>query len=387
MSNEFHQRPNPDNVPKGVVGGYQTQNKNITILQTGLDTLEPFDDENGIISIPAGGVVEINGVMFALVHDITLKKPDIGTAYWIAITNHANPERATAQLVTRPGRWNPAKQGYYRNDGRRTLDWVSSGEITGVGENETPIFEANGTKGTFRLRLPKGLYYAVLESGRAGQSGGNGNTGGNATEQNVGIGNANGGQAGQGEASGSMFISGFFSSQGGSYSISVGGNGGAGGRGGNGGQGATSSAGRNNGGGGGSGAGGRGGAGSATKITLIRNVAYGGDAIILDTGVATAPLTVGGGGGIGVGVGQAGGNGGSNGGGGGGVAGGAAGAPGSADNPNGGTGSDGGSGHNGVPGNFAGGGGGGGGSGGNGASGAIRHDGSPGGFCKITRIA
>ena len=171
MANVLHQVPNPDNVPKGVVGGYQQQNKNIFILQTGIDTCEPFDDGNGTITIPGGGVVDFNGVMFKIpvTDTITLEKPNPATAYWIAVAGLADPERAKFMLVTRPGRWDSAKQGYYLSDGRRTLNWVSLGDV----ENPptTGAVFSSEVKGRWIISLKKGWYSVQLRSGLGGGDG------------------------------------------------------------------------------------------------------------------------------------------------------------------------------------------------------------------------
>jgi hypothetical protein len=61
MANEFTLLPNPDNTPGAVSTGYQRQNTNLFCLYTGLDTTEPFDNGNGTITIPAGGLVGSQG--------------------------------------------------------------------------------------------------------------------------------------------------------------------------------------------------------------------------------------------------------------------------------------------------------------------------------------
>ena len=133
---DLKQLPNPDNVPGAVSTGYQRQNTNMFALQTGIDTTEPYDDGAGVISIPAGGVVEFNGVMFKVIENVTLAKPDIYTAYWVEVVDNGDAT-ATFNLVTRPGKWNPAKQGCYTENNNRTLNWVSLGDVdlTGIDED------------------------------------------------------------------------------------------------------------------------------------------------------------------------------------------------------------------------------------------------------------
>ena len=185
----FEQVPNPDNVPGEVSSGYQRQNTNLFIIQTGLDTTEPWDKGSEII-IPAGGVVEFNGVMFKLPYDITITKPVPSMMYWIAIGyDELNSSTVIASPVTRPGKWNPAKQGCYLPDGRRTLNWVSLGEISyeGMGGLE---YQSPAIKGSYNLQLTTGWKYVELASGKSGNGGdasatGAKGLGGNPTIANV----------------------------------------------------------------------------------------------------------------------------------------------------------------------------------------------------------
>jgi hypothetical protein len=66
IAKELMSLPNPDNMPGAISSDYPRQNTNIFALQTGLDTTEPVDNDNGTITIPAGGLVELNGVIFKL---------------------------------------------------------------------------------------------------------------------------------------------------------------------------------------------------------------------------------------------------------------------------------------------------------------------------------
>ncbi|MDR1390677.1 MAG: hypothetical protein LBJ31_11970, partial [Treponema sp.] len=90
MANELFFLPNPDNIPGAVSSGYQRQNTNMYALQTGTDTTEPYDNGQGVVSIPAGGIVEINGQMAVLGVSVALTKPDPGTAYWVAAADNGD---------------------------------------------------------------------------------------------------------------------------------------------------------------------------------------------------------------------------------------------------------------------------------------------------------
>jgi hypothetical protein len=169
MANEFSQLPNPTNVPEEVSSGYQRQNTNMFAIQTGLDTTAPYDNGSGVITIPAGGVVEVNGVLFKLTANVTLNKSNQNTCYWIAITGNGNGT-ASASLVTRPGAWRHDKLGCYRTDGKRTLNWISLGTLASL--TESTVFSQN-VKGRWEIQLPKGWYYIYLASGKGGGNGGN----------------------------------------------------------------------------------------------------------------------------------------------------------------------------------------------------------------------
>jgi hypothetical protein len=167
MANELTLLPNPDNTPGAVSSGYQRQNTNIFCIQTGLDTTEPFDNDSGTITIPAGEIVEVNGSLFKISANVSLTKQNSNYAYWIAVSPSGNS--ASLSLVTRPGTWNPAKQGFYRSDGLKTLNWVSHGTSIS-GSVGTPMYSRT-TKGTEYVYLKKGWYYIELRSGAGGAFG------------------------------------------------------------------------------------------------------------------------------------------------------------------------------------------------------------------------
>jgi hypothetical protein len=167
--NEFQLLSNPTNVPEAVSTGYQRQNTNLFVLQTGLDTTEPYDDGSGVIEIPAGGIVEVNGSLFKLTSNFSISKPNASTAYWVAVLDNGDGA-ADISLTTRPGVWDPAKKGCYTVSGARTLNWVSSGELDNVTEF---VWLSQNIKGKWEPALAKGWYYAVLASGLGSGTGGN----------------------------------------------------------------------------------------------------------------------------------------------------------------------------------------------------------------------
>ena len=181
---------NPSPLPQGVVEGYQQQNTNIAAARVGLDTTNPFD--NGTtITIPIGGVVEVNGVMYRVTSQFSRAKPIANIAYWVVVVPSADGTTATFDLVIRPGVWNPERQGcYFTNNeqghnNRRTLNWVSRGFMfnTSTGGGSTPTWDGDvytrNTK-TFSdiISLQKGWYLVELRSGLGGGNGENGAAGG-----------------------------------------------------------------------------------------------------------------------------------------------------------------------------------------------------------------
>ena len=169
----FQKMPNPDNVPGLVTTGYQRQNTNMYAIQTGIDTTEPYDSGT-TVTIPVGGVVEFNGTLFKITSEITLQKPVASRAYWIALSDNGN-NTASARLVERPGKWYPAKQGCYLNDGSRVLNYVSLGDISALGANDIQVFNSpldinkeKTVKWKGAIQLPAGWYIAKLQGGAGG---------------------------------------------------------------------------------------------------------------------------------------------------------------------------------------------------------------------------
>jgi len=168
MANELLAMPNPDDWPRGgetgVVGGYQRQNTNLFVLNTGLDTTEPFED-GGMIRIPAGGIVEVNGILYRIPESVSL--PNLaGNAAWLAVTPDGFGG-ASLEQVARPGRWMPDKKGCYLEDGRRTLNWVSAGTLANPPASGW-VYRRDTKLSRGVVSLQKGWYYAQLRSGAGG---------------------------------------------------------------------------------------------------------------------------------------------------------------------------------------------------------------------------
>jgi hypothetical protein len=249
--NELSAIPNPDNIPGAVSTGYQRQNTNIFVLQTGFDSTTVTDNGSSI-TIQAGGVVEINGVLFKVFSTTTLSKPSSSYSYWVAVTDNGDGT-ASFSLVNRPGVWVPDKNGYYLNNAR-ILNWSESQGIP-QGSLPSPIFTRT-TKGIQNVSLKKGKYYFELRSGLGGGNGSKGADGANTNTSKIG------GNGGTPSSYNSVNIIKYFDIDT-TVTVKVGGNGYPGGKGGD-----VISSGTNTA-RGGAGGGGGGGGGEATEVVGI----------------------------------------------------------------------------------------------------------------------
>ena len=278
MANELEQIPNPTNIPEGITTGYQRQNVLIAINNTGIDTTEPVDNNNGIITVPAGGVIDVNGVIYKIVKNITINKPNANTIYWLAVDTN-NEGKASLSLVTRPGTWHNGKKGFYRSDGRRTLNWCSLGNPDNINVSNISPFLTLTNKGKYEIQVPCGWLYIVLTSGLGNGTGGDGANGNDGRS----LGNGSSPVGGTGGAGGVVSIYNikraiFFNNyvitnenrtRNRLFNIGIGGNGSNGSNGSNGGNGGQHSGG---GGWGGSGGGGGGGGGGAGQESFFENI-------------------------------------------------------------------------------------------------------------------
>jgi len=185
---------NPSQLPQGVVEGYQQQNYNMAAARVGLDTTNPFD--NGTtVTVPVGGVVEVNGVMYRITSQWSQTKPNANTAYWIVVVPSADGSTATFALVTRPGVWNPQRQGcYFTNNAqghnnRRTLNWVSRGTLANIPTGNGGAYSRATKINRDIISLARGWHFVRLESGAGGGNGGNGVGGIGGSAGNGGVAN------------------------------------------------------------------------------------------------------------------------------------------------------------------------------------------------------
>jgi len=171
---------NPSNIPAGFTDGYQRQNTQSFAVRVGLDTTEPFD--NGTtITVPVGGIVEAGGILYRITSPVSITKPNAATAYWLVLVPGTDGTSASLQAVTRPGVWNSQRNGNYftsgTHNGRRTLNWVSRGNVASPPTANAVFSRTTKTTGGI-LQLQKGWYIVRLGSGIGGGHGGNGADGG-----------------------------------------------------------------------------------------------------------------------------------------------------------------------------------------------------------------
>jgi hypothetical protein len=166
MANELLILPNPTNVPEAVSTGYQRQNTNLFVLQTGLDTLNPIYNTSQI-TVEGGGCFEINGCVFKLMNTITLNIDNPDLPVFVAVSDNGDGT-ASIYLSDSQGVWNNSKQGFYLDNGTRTTNKYSTRSFSDVG---TIVYSKN-TKGNEFISLPAGKYRVVLQSGLGGGDGG-----------------------------------------------------------------------------------------------------------------------------------------------------------------------------------------------------------------------
>jgi hypothetical protein len=174
MAGELNLLPNPDNVPGAVSSGYQRQNTNLFVLQTGVDTTEPYDDGEGIITIPSGGIVELNGSIFKITQNVSIIKPTSSGQYFIGVEDN-NDGTGSFVLLSIPGVFDHAKNAYY-NNGKRILNWVSNGRPTIAipSTADSSVVASLSGYQTQYYSAKKGWYRGILKAA----GGGNGNNGG-----------------------------------------------------------------------------------------------------------------------------------------------------------------------------------------------------------------
>jgi hypothetical protein len=177
MANELQILLNPDNIPGAVLSGYQRQNTNIFAIQTGLDTTSPYDNGDGTITIPEGGIIEYNGSLFKIIQNVLLTKSISSGQYFIGIEDN-DDGTGNFILFDTPGSFNPAKNAYYNND-KRILNWVSNGRPTvavpSLSDNSV-VASLSGYQ-TQYYSAKKGWYRGILKAAGGG-TGNNGYIGG-----------------------------------------------------------------------------------------------------------------------------------------------------------------------------------------------------------------
>ena len=157
---------NPSQLPLGVVEGYQQQNTNMFAAKVGLDTTAPFDNGT-VITVPIGGVVEANGVMYSVASEWEHTKPNADTAYWIAVVPSEDGLTADFELVTRPSVWSPERNGSYFTSGDfnncRTLNWVSRGNLANApGGFDDTVYLRTTKINRETISLQKGWYTVFI---------------------------------------------------------------------------------------------------------------------------------------------------------------------------------------------------------------------------------
>jgi hypothetical protein len=167
MANEFHQLPNPTSEPMASSTGYKRQNILTYAIMMGLDTTAPYVDGNNII-IPAGGIVDFNGVLYALSDTVSLAISDTEKSWFIALTPGSNGNNVTPVLTDDPGQFIPSKNGRYLDTGDRVLEWFYPGDPSGEPDEEL-LIEYIGAI-TTNVTLRRGFYKVIMHGSIGGNS-------------------------------------------------------------------------------------------------------------------------------------------------------------------------------------------------------------------------
>ena len=113
-----------DNTPTAFVStGYQAQNTTHEAVYNGIDSTTVEIASATQITIPIGGVVDVDGILYAITVAATLALPASDTNYYIHLTG-VSPGPFTLALSTSAGTYDPVKKARYSGSGERILDWI-----------------------------------------------------------------------------------------------------------------------------------------------------------------------------------------------------------------------------------------------------------------------
>jgi hypothetical protein len=202
MANEAELISNPANTPAAVSTGYQAQNTRALAVSNGID-LSTLEITGGTeVTLKAGGGVDVNGSIYALVSDTVLSLSAYGRYFIYLVGSGTN---LTPTLSTDDGDFDPALNARYNSSSERILNWVINYSVAGGLQIDKLLTPAQGrnvliendvqpetlitTSQTWVV--PRTKYYKFKLQGKGGN-------GGSATSAGIKTG-GNGGGGGYGE--------------------------------------------------------------------------------------------------------------------------------------------------------------------------------------------
>ena len=120
-----------DLIPGAVSSGYQAQNTNIDASRNGMDKSSiSYDFDTSEIVIAPSGVIDVNGLPFAVASEVRLAISSNGD-YYIKLVAGTGSTLRSAELTASKGTWDASKNAFY-DSGNRILNWLISKTNDGV---------------------------------------------------------------------------------------------------------------------------------------------------------------------------------------------------------------------------------------------------------------
>ena len=126
MADEASIIDQPVSVPVDVATGYTRQNTIAVAQQTGIDRTAPYGSDTDEVTLPVGGPVDVNGVLYSITTPATLSGIAADTDYYIYLDGSG--DTLTPTLTTDPGTFDASKNARYTAGGYRILNWVLRGD-------------------------------------------------------------------------------------------------------------------------------------------------------------------------------------------------------------------------------------------------------------------
>ena len=124
MADELQIINQPDSVPGAYSTSYSRQLTKQQAIENGLDCSAPVVASATTITLPIGGPVDVNGVLYSITSAITLTISSADTDYYIYLAAGSTSDYLTPTLTTNAGTFDASKNARYTAGGDRILNWV-----------------------------------------------------------------------------------------------------------------------------------------------------------------------------------------------------------------------------------------------------------------------